>query len=108
MHPFKILLMGEASSNESSVHRLPSPGIDQPLLPGTAVDEDVDKSADFGRQMMAMRIDRANRQFHWPVVRKQTNKSTRFEIAGNKKTRRHADADAFERRPSQCLAAVGD
>jgi hypothetical protein len=36
---------------------MPSPGIDQPLLPGTAIDEDVDKFADFCRQMMAMRID---------------------------------------------------
>jgi hypothetical protein len=92
----------------SFVRRLPSPGIDQPLLPGAAVDEDVDKSADFCRQMMAMRIDRADRQFHWPVVRKQTNKSTRFEIAGDKKARRQTDAGAVKRRQPQHLAAVGE
>src|SRR5579859_6822350 len=100
--------MSEASSDRSGAYAVCSPGIDQPLLPGTAVDEGVDKSADFCRQMMAMRIDRADRQLHRPVVRKQTNKSARFEVAGNKKARRQTDAGAVKRRQPQHLAAVGE
>lgn len=95
-------------ADRSGVGRLPSPGIDQLLLPGAALDKKIDESADFCRQMMTMRIDSIHRQFHRLVLRQQANQSAHLEVTSNEEARRHGDADALERRKPQRLAAVGD
>jgi hypothetical protein len=49
------------SPDHSGVYHLPSPGVDQLLLLGAAVDKKIDKPADLGRQMMTMGIDSVHR-----------------------------------------------
>ena len=75
---------------------------------GTAVDKKIDEPADLGRQMVTMRIDSVQREFHRPVVGQQANKAARFQIVSDQEPRRQTDAEALKRRLSQRLAAVGD
>ena len=62
-------------------------GIDQLLLLGTVVDEQVDEGADLCRQMVTMRIDRVHRELHRPVFRQETDQPARFEIIADQKSR---------------------
>ena len=55
-------------------------GIDQLLLFGAVLREQIDEGPDLRREMMAVRIDRIHREFDRPVFRQQANQPAGFEI----------------------------